>query len=1026
MFMIPTHLSVPEFISLTSEDMDSPTTSSFFEKMPKCRDTVTYLEENLDFDRSGLNRTKKAVKALYNSGTSQSMNEDYLAKNFTRLANNAMSKEQEPEIGAAFMKFAVVTKELSDLMKNLMQNLNNIVMFPMESFLKGDSRDVKGDLKKPFDKAWKDYFTKYGKIEKEKKQLAEKHGCHRTEISGAEIAEEMEKERRMFQLQMCEYLIKVNEFKTRKGVELLQHLVEYYKAQTNFFTDGMKVVNHFTSYIDDLCSNIHKTKQRQDLERRNLVDLRDSLKNVLAVYKEHSCFRGLISGVTSDHETLPTSKEMGYNLHQLSGNKVHGCEKQGYLSKRSENMLKKVWLRRKVMIKDGIMFISRSDSSKEPVKLNLLTCSAKVATDDPTKRCFDLMSGSQIRTYRFQAEDMKELEEWLSVLHNAKEAVLMKAFTDSPEDNTVNQSVKELTRSIIGEVKKLPGNRYCCDCSAPEPEWLSTNLGVLVCLECCGIHREMGVHISRMQSIVIDDLGTSQLLLARVIGNASFNEIMEATLSPAQKITPSQQISQERKDFIRDKYEKHHFAIKIYTSSEAIRQDLKQAILSKDILSLLQVFSEGANLMCPLPDMPNNETALHLAIQQEDGTSLHMVDFIIQNSMSNDLERTTKLGDTALHICAKYNRTECMKLLLRTKMHIVTLQNGNGQTALDIATEYGFDTCIELLKHAINHKTDMFHHVNIDWDLIQEDHIYDPVDGLDGVDFSDDELDERPAPRLGEFKVRSRPSSAIDIGVNLYLPPPPGTKPSDQMDGRGFGFGTSPKGQPPPPPPHKPKVFYRHSLCLSVPNLIIPNNGTVAPPPVPTKKKPAPLPPGPKTPTAPTHRRTPSEPPPLPAKSFPSGAKLVLPPTVPTSQSEQSDSALKPKPFPRHTRSSSDQVDSVKTFINNEPLKSPGSLSSNDFAGRGNPPVPVRRQKKSSGSEPGGVQRRRCRALYPCVADKRDELTFQEGEIILVLREEDETWWEGEIAGQPDRRGMFPVSFVHILIPGDKYIDSYS
>jgi Arf-GAP/SH3 domain/ANK repeat/PH domain-containing protein len=49
----------------------------------------------------------------------QSMNEDYLAKNFTRLANNAMSKEQEPEIGAAFMKFAVVTKELSDLMKNL-------------------------------------------------------------------------------------------------------------------------------------------------------------------------------------------------------------------------------------------------------------------------------------------------------------------------------------------------------------------------------------------------------------------------------------------------------------------------------------------------------------------------------------------------------------------------------------------------------------------------------------------------------------------------------------------------------------------------------------------------------------------------------------------------------------------------------------------------------------------------------------------------------------------------------------------
>ncbi len=42
------------------------------------------------------------------------------------------------------------------------------------------------------------------KIEKEKRELAKQYGMVRTEVSGGEIAEDMEKERRMFQLQMCE------------------------------------------------------------------------------------------------------------------------------------------------------------------------------------------------------------------------------------------------------------------------------------------------------------------------------------------------------------------------------------------------------------------------------------------------------------------------------------------------------------------------------------------------------------------------------------------------------------------------------------------------------------------------------------------------------------------------------------------------------------------------------------------------------------------------------------------------------
>lgn len=55
------------------------------------------------------------------------------------------------------------------------------------------------------------------------------------------------------------------------------------------------------------------------------------------------------------------------------------------------------------------------------------------------------------------------------MLNNAKEAVLMKAFGESSgnEANPMSQSVKELTRTIIQETRRLPGNKICCDCSSP-------------------------------------------------------------------------------------------------------------------------------------------------------------------------------------------------------------------------------------------------------------------------------------------------------------------------------------------------------------------------------------------------------------------------------------------------------------------------------------------------------------------------------------------------------------------------------
>lgn len=60
---------------------------------------------------------------------------------------------------------------------------------------------------------------------------------------------------------------------------------------------------------------------------------------------------------------------------------------------------------------------------------------------------------------------------------------------------------------------------------------------------------------------------------------------------------------------------------------------------------------------------------------------------------------------------------------------------------------------------------------------------------------------------------------------------------------------------------------------------------------------------------------------------------------------------------------------------------------------------------------------KRCRALYDCEADNEDELSFEEGDIIIIIAEEteDDNWMEGILETNPDNRGLFPASFVHML-----------
>uniref|UniRef100_A0A4W6GAJ4 G protein-coupled receptor kinase interacting ArfGAP 2a n=1 Tax=Lates calcarifer TaxID=8187 RepID=A0A4W6GAJ4_LATCA len=165
----------------------------------------------------------------------------------------------------------------------------------------------------------------------------------------------------------------------------------------------------------------------------------------------------------------------------------------------------------------------------------------------------------------------------------------------------------------------------CVNCSCQiKPRWASVNRGVLICDECCSVHRSLGRHSSQVRHLTHTPWPPTQLQMVQTLYSNGANSIWEhSLLDPAsvmsgkRKANPQDKLHPNKSEFIRAKYQMlafvHRMPCREDDSSTAkdLSKQLHSSVRTGNLETCLRLLSLGAQANFFHPEKGN--TPLHVA-----------------------------------------------------------------------------------------------------------------------------------------------------------------------------------------------------------------------------------------------------------------------------------------------------------------------------------------------------------------------------------------------------------------------------